>query len=117
MFSGMTADSAERVHAATRSLTPQYGSLQSLTGLCPSPTRRAGGRPAVDRDARREEAAWRIADCDRKLNQYRAPLDAGASPTTVAGWIAETEVEMARLQASQSRADGSTVGKHSEHDH
>jgi hypothetical protein len=96
---------------------PQYGSLQSLTGLCPSPTRRAGGRPAVDRDARREEAAWRIADCDRKLNQYRAPLDAGASPTTVAGWIAETEVEMARLQASQSRADGSTVGKHSEHDH
>ena len=64
-----------------------------------------------DRDSRGEETAWRIAECDRKLSQYRAALDAGASPTTVAGWIAETEAEMARLQASQSRANSSAVSK------
>jgi site-specific DNA recombinase len=45
----------------------------------------------------------RVAECDRKLNQYRAARHAGASPATVARWIAETEAEKARLQASQSR--------------
>ena len=43
-----------------------------------------------------EEAADKVAECDRKLAQYRAALDAGASPVTVAGWIAETEAEKAR---------------------
>jgi IS6 family transposase len=38
----------------------------------------------------------RIADCDRKLAQYRATLDAGADPATVARWITETEAERAR---------------------
>jgi site-specific DNA recombinase len=41
----------------------------------------------------------RVAECDRKLNQYQAALHVGASPATVAGWIAETEAE----KASQSR--------------
>jgi hypothetical protein len=40
-------------------------------------------------------AAAKIAECDRKLAQYRAALDAGANPATVAGWIAETEAEKA----------------------
>ena len=57
----------------------------------------------MDRSANREETARRVAERDRKLNQYRAALDAAASPTAVAGWIAETEAEKARLQASQSR--------------
>jgi site-specific DNA recombinase len=57
----------------------------------------------VDRSANREETVRRVAECDRKLNQYRAALHAGASPATVAGWIAETEAEKARLQASHSR--------------
>jgi hypothetical protein len=39
--------------------------------------------------------ARKIADCDRRLVQYRAALDAGASPATVAAWIAETEAEKA----------------------
>jgi site-specific DNA recombinase len=47
----------------------------------------------------RDETARKIADCDRKLAQYRAALDAGASPATVAGWIAETEAERASYQA------------------
>jgi site-specific DNA recombinase len=41
------------------------------------------------------EAASKIAECDRKLAQYRAALDAGANPATVAAWIAETEAEKA----------------------
>jgi site-specific DNA recombinase len=44
------------------------------------------------------EAALKIAECDRKLTQYRAALDAGANPATVATWIAETEAEKAGYQ-------------------
>jgi site-specific DNA recombinase len=53
-----------------------------------------------------EEAARKITECDRKLAQYRAALDAGASPITVAAWIAETEAEKAsyRLGARQAPA-------------
>lgn len=47
-----------------------------------------------------EETARKITECDRKLAQYRAALDAGASPATVAAWIAETEAERARYQVS-----------------
>jgi site-specific DNA recombinase len=56
--------------------------------------------PADDR----EETARKIAECDRKLAQYRAALDAGASPATVAGWISETEAERASYQASRRPA-------------
>jgi hypothetical protein len=38
----------------------------------------------------------KIAECGRKLAQYRGALDSGASPVTVATWIAETEAEKAR---------------------
>jgi hypothetical protein len=44
------------------------------------------------------ESASKIAECDQKLAQYRAALDAGASPATVAVWIAETEAEKARYE-------------------
>jgi site-specific DNA recombinase len=47
-----------------------------------------------------EEIAQKIGACDHKLAQYRAALDAGASPGTVAGWIAETEAERARHEMS-----------------
>jgi site-specific DNA recombinase len=39
--------------------------------------------------------------CNRKLIVYRAALDTGASPTTVAAWIAETEAEKARYLAAR----------------
>jgi site-specific DNA recombinase len=42
-----------------------------------------------------EGIARKIAECDRKLASYRAALDAGANPATVAAWIAETEAEKA----------------------
>ncbi len=40
-----------------------------------------------------KEITDKIAECDRKLAQYRAALDAGANAVTVAGWIDETEAE------------------------
>jgi site-specific DNA recombinase len=45
-----------------------------------------------------EDTSRKIAECDRKLAQYRAALDAGANPATVAAWIAETEAEKAGYQ-------------------
>ena len=51
-----------------------------------------------------QEAAGKIAECDRRLAQYRAALDAGASPATVAVWIAETEAERARYEVGLRNA-------------
>jgi hypothetical protein len=50
-----------------------------------------------------EEASRKIAECDRKLAKYRAALDAGASPATVAAWIAETEAERARYEVGRRK--------------
>lgn len=52
-----------------------------------------------------EEAARKIAACDAKLAQYRAALDAGASPATVAAWIAETEAEKATYTLAMRKTD------------
>jgi hypothetical protein len=41
-----------------------------------------------------------IADCTRKIAQYRAALDAGADPAVVAPWITQTEPERTRLRAT-----------------
>ncbi|MEU4717608.1 hypothetical protein AB0F73_28690 [Micromonospora purpureochromogenes] len=40
-----------------------------------------------------------IAECDAKLERYRAALDAGADPTVVIGWIAQTQAERTRAEA------------------
>jgi hypothetical protein len=48
----------------------------------------------------REEIALKVAECDKKLVQYRAALDAGANPATVAAWIADTEAEKAGYLAT-----------------
>ena len=51
--------------------------------------------------AEQDEINAKIADCGRKLAQYRATLDAGADPATVARWITETEAERAKHQATK----------------
>jgi site-specific DNA recombinase len=56
-----------------------------------------------------EEAARKIAECDAKLTQYRAALDAGASPAAVAAWISETEAE----RASYALASRKTITRRS----
>ena len=43
--------------------------------------------------ARREAAHRRIADCDRRLDRYRAALEAGADALVVAGWMREVQGE------------------------
>jgi hypothetical protein len=54
--------------------------------------------------------AGKVAECDRKLAQYRAALDAGANPATVAAWIAETEAEKASYALVMRRSGGSYRG-------
>src|SRR5690606_13165942 len=44
-------------------------------------------------------ARHQLADCDRKLAQHRAALEAGADPKIVTGWIAEVEADRRRIQA------------------
>ncbi|MCF0095662.1 hypothetical protein [Micromonospora sp. MH99] len=39
-----------------------------------------------------------IAECDAKLERNRAALDAGADPSVVASWIAQTQAERARAE-------------------
>jgi site-specific DNA recombinase len=57
-----------------------------------------------DAPAEDGEIDAKIAECGRKLAQYRAALDAGADPATVARWITETEAERARYQAAKRAA-------------
>ena len=59
---------------------------------------------ATTRARDHQQATSKIAECDRKLAQYHAALDAGASPATVAAWIAETEAERARYEAGLRKA-------------
>jgi site-specific DNA recombinase len=63
-------------------------------------------------DAGQDDRKAKIAECDRKLVSYRAALDAGASPATVAGWITETETERAgHLSAARPAAPRHTISK------
>jgi DNA invertase Pin-like site-specific DNA recombinase len=43
-----------------------------------------------DADQRTAELRQTVADCDKKINNYRAALDAGGDPALIAGWIKET---------------------------
>jgi len=56
-----------------------------------------------------ELARRRIADCDRKLSQHRAALEAGADPATIAAWMkeelarkAEAERQLQRMPAASA---------------
>ncbi len=51
-----------------------------------------------------DDISGKIADCDRRMAQYRAALHAGADPVSVAGWITETEAERARYKAAKQAA-------------
>jgi hypothetical protein len=51
-------------------------------------------------DAVAEQARREIADCDARLRQHCAALEAGADPAIVTGWMAETQ---ARRTAAETR--------------
>ena len=52
------------------------------------------GEPEPDEGAQQE-----IAECDAKLRQHRAALEAGADPVLVTSWMKETQARRALTQA------------------
>ncbi|GAA2439082.1 recombinase family protein [Streptomyces mauvecolor] len=54
-----------------------------------------------------EVARITIADCDRRIAQYRAALDRGTDPELVTGWINQTQTEKAAAQRQLSETTAS----------
>ncbi len=50
-----------------------------------------------------------LAAADRKLGQYRALLEAGTDPATVAGWIREVEIEKIAINARLRQLAGRAI--------
>ena len=46
-----------------------------------------------------------LAECDRKLANYRAALDAGTDPKIVTEWIAQVQAEKSLAEAYDSFVD------------
>jgi site-specific DNA recombinase len=104
------------------------GHVGRVTGprVRPAPSRQddqpsSGGSSAaeVTRAVGHEETARRIAECERRLAQYRAARDAGASAATVVAQIAETGAEKARYQLATRPGSGCspTYDRGSDHGH
>jgi site-specific DNA recombinase len=49
-----------------------------------------------------EQLKLTLAECDAKLAQYRAALDAGGDPTVIVGWISETTAVRTATQARRN---------------
>ena len=62
----------------------------------------AAAGPARTDGARVKAAERKLADCDKRLSQYRKALDSGTDAAVVAVWISEVQAE--RLQAEQEIA-------------
>ena len=56
--------------------------------------------------AQAEAAQARIADCDHKVAQYQARLDAGGDPAVIGPWIAEVQAKRAAAQVELGRTGG-----------
>jgi site-specific DNA recombinase len=83
---------------------PQVFDPANLDATCEA----MGDAQRDDESTTRSEAArQKIADCDRRLANYRKTIDAGGPSATIASWMAEVEAE--RLAAE--RELGRTVSK------
>ncbi|MEU5914667.1 hypothetical protein [Micromonospora sp. NPDC047527] len=71
-------------------------------------TAMADAQPSNHQPATATAAQTIITECDAKLERYRAALDAGADPTVVTGWIAQTQAERARAEADLHANTGTT---------
>jgi site-specific DNA recombinase len=64
-------------------------------------------------DSQRQAARQVLADCQRRLDRYRAALEAGTDPTVVQQWIAEVTATRAaaeaQLRESRTEPDGLTA--------
>jgi DNA invertase Pin-like site-specific DNA recombinase len=56
------------------------------------------GAPDLGDSTQVQAAARKLADCDERLGRYRAALDNGADPATVAGWMREVQAERAMAE-------------------
>ncbi|MET8329714.1 recombinase family protein [Streptomyces sp. NPDC005181] len=76
----------------TRVFSPHrlYANVDALAGA-------ASEENTADTSENAARAA--IAECDRKLATHRSALEAGADPTLVTRWIAETQAHRARAEA------------------
>jgi site-specific DNA recombinase len=61
---------------------------------------------AYDHSGAAERARATKADCTTKLARYRAALDAGADPSVVTRWIADTQAEQVKAEAELRRLTG-----------
>lgn len=68
----------------------------------------AADRGSVD-DARVQAAKAKIADCDSRLDRYRAALEAGTDAALVGRWIAEVRAE--RIAAERQLVDAAPAPK------
>jgi site-specific DNA recombinase len=59
-------------------------------------------------DSALHQAQIMIAECDAKLERYRAALEAGADPSVVTGWIAQAQTDRARAHADAARYGASS---------
>ena len=57
-------------------------------------------------DAGAEEAARVVAECDTKLERYRAALEAGTDPVMIASWTAEVQARKAQALATTRLESG-----------
>lgn len=86
-------------------LPPLDGWLASLfapanaTSTIDALTEAAKGEPSPGHGAA-DQLRAKIDMLDKRLARYRATLDAGGDPVVVAQWIADTQVERARLKQS-----------------
>ncbi|MET8862308.1 zinc ribbon domain-containing protein [Nonomuraea sp. NPDC004580] len=64
------------------------------------------GQDACTPDSALETARSKVAECDRKLAQHRAALEAGADLGIVTQWIAETQTQRVAAQAQLREASG-----------
>jgi site-specific DNA recombinase len=56
-----------------------------------------------------EAARQSIKNCDRKLARYRAALEAGADPMTVASWTREVQAQRTAAEATLARSGSSRL--------
>jgi hypothetical protein len=83
-----------------------------MNGCPASSTRSHSPRPreleaAQPDEPRPDEAAQReIAECDAKLRQHRAALEAGADPALITTWMKETQAKRALAEARLRKPGG-----------
>lgn len=82
-------------------LVGEFGPSQRRHTITKLLDQAAAGMPTA---AAATPAGPTTAECDAKLAQYRAALDAGADPVVVAGWIADTQAERQRAEQRQQAA-------------